>query len=82
MADDGIRKAQNAIEERLAKETGPIKVGLLLKSIREDMKDIRDIDLREAVWVLIGSGKIVLTPERELALSSETKHNPMVTQAQ
>lgn len=61
-------RAQEVIEEWLAKQDEPIKASLLLKSIREEVGDVRDIDLREAVWILIGSGKIVLTPERELTL--------------
>ena len=78
MIDEGIRRAQDAIEERLAKQERPIRAGLLLKIIREEGEDVRDIDLREAVWILIGSGKIILTPQRELTLNSESELSPVV----
>ena len=54
-----------------------MKAGDLLKSIKED-KDVRDIDLREAVWLLIGRGKISLTPDRKLVLVTEVESQTMV----
>lgn len=71
MPDDGIQKAQEAIEERLQKEGQPVKARQLLSGIRDDIPAIRDIDLREAVWILIGRGKVSLTPDRELILGRE-----------
>ena len=73
MIDEGIRKAQDAIEEWLAKQDRPIKARQLLELIRGEVEGVRDIDLREAIWILIGSGKVTLTPERELTLNRETE---------
>ena len=71
MTDDGIRKAQEAIEQRLKNESGPVKGELLLKQIKEETEGIREMELRGAVWLLIEKGKISLTPERELVLGGE-----------
>ena len=66
MADDGVQRALETIEDQLKKGGRPVKARLLFKDIREEFSNIRDIDLREAVWILIGRGKITLTPNREL----------------
>ena len=78
MVGEGIRRAQDAIQEGLTKQERPIKAGLLLKIIREEVEDVRDIDLREAIWILIGSGKIILTSQRELILNSESELSSVV----
>ena len=70
MLDETILKAQDAIEEQLKKEGRPIKVRMLLRNIEDKGEGIKDIDLREAVWLLIGRGKVKFTPNRELALKT------------
>ena len=70
MLDEAVLKAQDAIEEQLQKEQQPVKVRKLLRKIDNQGKGFKDIDLREAVWLLIGKGKIKFTPNRELALSN------------
>ena len=80
MLDDGILKAQEAIEEWLRKaEKGPVEAGELLKNIKEEKRDIRDIDLREAVWILIGKGTINMNPDQELTLSEEDRSSSLVS---
>ena len=70
MPNEGLLKAQNAIEAELKRKGRPVKPGLLLKDIREDLEGVREIELRGAVWVLIGRGKVSLTPEWELKLAN------------
>lgn len=72
MLSEALLKAQEAIEERLREEGVPMRAGDLLKSIKEG-KDMRDIDLREAVWLLIGKGKIHLNWDRQLVLADEVE---------
>ena len=78
MQHDGLQKAQEAIEIKLREEGQPMKARLLLTSIRKDRTDMRDIDLREAVWILIGRGKLSLTANRELTLSTGTESTQLV----
>ena len=72
MAEEALQRAQEAIEGRLRERGSPVKVGVLLRCIRDGEEGIRDIDLREAVWILIGRGTVNLTPDRELVLTQET----------
>ncbi len=82
MQNNGILRAQDAIETLLRDAGEPIEAGQLLKNIREKNRDIRDIDLREAVWILIGRGTINMNPDQELTLSKEAKSNSLVNQPQ
>jgi hypothetical protein len=70
MPNEGIIKAQHAIEAELKRQGQPVKAGSLLKEIRGNLEDVREIELRGAVWVLIGRGKVSLTPDWELTLAS------------
>ena len=78
MIDDGIRKAQEVIEQHLAEAKEPVKADKLLETIRREAEDIRDINLREAVWILIGSGIVILTPQREIFLKDNDRPSPLV----
>ena len=78
MIDDGILKAQGAIEKRLQQEGAPIDIRMLLKAIRDKGENVRDIDLREAIWIMIGNGRISMTPKRELELRGEGEPNLLV----
>ena len=71
MLSEALQEAQEAIEEQLRRERGPIKAADLFKGI--DRKGVRDIDLREAVWLLIGKGKIHLTWDRQLELAEDVE---------
>ena len=70
MANEGIIKAQDAIQAELQRKGQPVKPSLLLNEIRADLEGVREIELRGAVWVLIGRGKVSLTPEWELKLAN------------
>ena len=70
MPNNGILRAQEAIEQRLERQGQPVKAGLLIKQIKEEVPGVRDMELRGAVWILIGKGKISLTPDRELTLKN------------
>ena len=76
MLSEALQKAQEAIEERLREEDGPMRAGDLLKSIKEE--GVRDIDLREAIWLLIGKGKIILTTDRKLVLGYEVESQSVI----
>ena len=78
MLDDGIRRAQKAIEQELEDAGRPMKAGLLIKTIKEKDQVVKDIDLREAVWILIGRGTISMSPAQELILSRETEPKSVV----
>ena len=54
---------------------------MLLRKIRDKYPNVRDIDLREAVWILIGRGTITMTPTRGLTLSERVDSTPVVKQA-
>ena len=71
MSNDGILRAQHAIEAELKKQALPVKAGALLKEIRKDLQGVREIELRGAVWVLIGRGKVNLTPDWELVWANK-----------
>ena len=78
MPNEGLLKAQNAIEAELKKKGQPVKPSLLLKEIREDLEGVREIELRGAVWVLIGRGKVSLTRDWELELASQSENQPSI----
>ena len=80
MVDDALQEALKQIEARLREEGRPMKVGALLQCIKDDVQGVRDIDLREAVWLLIGRGTIILTPDRELVLQDEVGAETTVKQ--
>ena len=80
MVDGALQEALQEIEARLREEGRPIKVGALLQCIKDDVPGVRDIDLREAVWLLIGRGTIILNPERELVLPDEVGAEAAVKQ--
>ena len=65
MLSEALQKAQTAIASDLQSAGQPVEAGKLLEEIKEK-QDIKDIDLREAVWYLIGQGEIVLTWDRKL----------------
>ncbi len=69
MISEELVRAQSAIEERLRANDGPMKAGDLFKHIQD--AGLRDIDLREAVWLLIGKGKVQLNWDRQLVLADE-----------
>ena len=77
MPSEGILRAKDAIERRLKRAEGPVKAGELLREIKEEVDDVRDIELRGAVWVLIDRGRVTLTPERELILGSQAGPKPL-----
>ena len=65
MLNEALEQAQAAIANDLRKAGKPVEARKLLEEIKEK-QDIKDIDLREAVWYLIGQGEIVLTWDRKL----------------
>ena len=66
MISDGLRKAQEAIEERLREAGKPVMPRDLVAEIKKEDSNLKEIDLREAIWLLIGRGEIDLTWDREL----------------
>lgn len=82
MQDNGLLRAQEAIETWLRDAGEPIEAGELLRNIRERNRDMRDIDLREAVWILIGRGTIHINPDQELTLRKQAISNSLVNQPQ
>ena len=71
MITESLRRAQEAIERQLRNQGRPMGAKELFQSIDEE--GVRDIDLREAVWLLIGKGKIHLDWDRQLVLVDEVK---------
>ena len=65
MLSEALQKAQTAIADDLREAGQPVEARKLLDAIKEE-RDIKDIDLREAVWYLIGQGEIELTWDRRL----------------
>ena len=65
MLSEALDKAQAAIADELRKAGEPVGGRKLLDGIIEK-QGIKDIDLREAVWYLIGQGEIVMTWDRKL----------------
>lgn len=65
MLSEALDKAQAAIADELRKAGEPVEGRKLLDNIIEK-RGIKDIDLREAVWYLIGQGEIAMTWDREL----------------
>ena len=66
MISEGLRKAQEAIEERLREEGRPVMPRDLVAEIKKQDGNLKEIDLREAIWLLIGRGEIDLTWDRKL----------------
>ena len=71
MLTDSLQRAQTAIERQLREEGKPMNARELFQSIDEE--GVREIDLREAVWLLIGKGKIRLNWDRRLELADEAE---------
>lgn len=69
MITNKLQRAQDAVEEKLRASGRPMKAVELFDSIDEE--GVRDIDLREAVWLLIGKGTIHLNWERQLVLAED-----------
>ena len=67
-----VHQAEEAILRRLEKGAGNRTAGQIILEIGEAEK-IRNISLREAVWVLIGRGKVELTGNHLLVLSDQWK---------
>jgi hypothetical protein len=67
MLSEALKQAQIAIEDDLRKAGEPIEARKVLENIKE-CQDIREIDLREAMWFLIGQGKISLAWDWKLSL--------------
>jgi hypothetical protein len=65
LLNEALEQAQAAIANDLRKAGKPVEARKLLEEIK-DRQDIKDIDLREAVWYLIGQGEIVLTWDRKV----------------
>ena len=65
MLNRALEQAQAAIASDLRKAGKPVEARKLLEAIKEQ-QGIKDIDLREAVWYLIGQGEIELTWDRRL----------------
>ena len=78
MPNEGLLKAQKAIESELKRKGEPVKPNLLLKEIRVDLEGVREIELRGAVWALIESGKVSLTRDWELELASQSQNQPSI----
>ena len=71
MIREDLQQAQDIIEQQLRDIGKPMKARDLFESIGE--VGIRNIDLREAVWLLIGKGKVRLDWERQLVLADEVE---------
>ena len=71
MIREDLQQAQDIIEQQLRDSGKPMKAKDLFESIGE--VGIRNIDLREAVWLLIGKGKVRLDWERQLVLADEVE---------
>ena len=65
MANESLEQAQKAIAHDLRKAGQPVETRKVLEDIKRK-QGIADIDLREAVWLLIGKGEIGLTWDRKL----------------
>ena len=65
MANDSLEQAQEAIADNLRKAGQPVDTREVLEDIHRK-QGIADIDLREAIWLLIGKGEIGLTWDRKL----------------
>ena len=72
MMTDALRDAQDAILLQLRREGGPIRPRTLLQTIKDE-SGLKEIDIREAIWILIGRGAIALTNERRIALTTESQ---------
>ena len=60
--------AQSAIKAQLRRQRAPMKPRELRQAITDE-NSLRDIDVREAIWILVGRGQIELTPQRTLTLT-------------
>ena len=65
MISEARKQAQAAIVNDLREAREPVEARVLLDNIKET-HGIKDIDLSEAVWYLIGQGEIGLTWDRRL----------------
>ena len=72
MMTDALRDAQDAILLQLRREGDPIRPRTLLQTIKDE-SGLKEIDIREAIWILIGRGAIALTNERRIALTTESQ---------
>ena len=72
MMTDALRDAQEAILVQLKREGNPIRPRTLLQTIKDE-RGFKEIIIREAIWILIGRGSIVLTNERRIALTTESQ---------
>ena len=64
MIPEPLAKALEDLTEYLRKQKEPISPSRVIKRLTRGV--VRDIDLREAVWILIGRGTIVLTQDQKL----------------
>ena len=65
MLSEALKRAQTAIADDLREAGKPVEARVVLEKIKEK-HGIKDTDLREAVWILIGQGEIGLTWDRKL----------------
>ncbi len=46
----------------------PVYLTNVLKTVRDDLKDVSESDVRDVVLRLIGSGKLMYTPDMRISL--------------
>ena len=64
MMTQSLIDAQSAIKAQLRRQPAPLKPRELRQAIK-DQNSLRDIDVREAIWILIGRGQIELNTPRD-----------------
>ena len=74
MIPEPLAKALEDLTEYLRKQKEPISPSRAIKRLTRG--PVRDIDLREAVWILIGRGTIVLTQDQKLEYVRPDQWNP------
>lgn len=65
MLSEALKQARTAIVDELREAGEPVEARVVLENIK-GKHDIKDTDLGEAVWYLIGQGEIALTWDRKL----------------
>ena len=67
MLSENLQKAVDSIRAYLV-DLEPLSANELFSAI-EFGEDVRNIDLREGVWLLIGKGEVALTSDMKVVLT-------------
>ena len=70
MMTQELQDAQEAILTQLQREEAEIHPRVLVQTIKDE-RGLKEIDIREAIWILIGRGRIELTNNRRISLNPD-----------